>query len=82
MSPNRSRFVTACQQVLALAVVLAVLTPAAAVVTLDVVGSAPDGDAGRRRRARRPTRRGDGGVRRAGGTSLAGADHPGPRPRP
>ena len=43
MSPNRSRFVTACQQVLALAVVLAVLTPAAAVVTLDVVGSAPDG---------------------------------------
>src|SRR5690348_9050902 len=43
MSPNRSRFVTACQQVLALAVVLAVLTPAAGVVTLDVVGSAPDG---------------------------------------
>ena len=43
MSPNRSRFVTACQQVLALAVVLAVLTPAAGVVTLDVVGSAPGG---------------------------------------
>src|SRR4051794_17591725 len=43
MSPNRSRFVTACQQILALAVVLAVLTPAAGVVTLDVVGSAPDG---------------------------------------
>src|SRR4051794_26449714 len=43
MSPNRSRFVTACQQLLALAVVLAVLTPAAGVVTLDVVGSAPDG---------------------------------------
>jgi hypothetical protein len=41
MSPNRSRFVTACQQVLALALVLAALTPAAGVVTLDVVGTAP-----------------------------------------
>ncbi len=41
MSPNRSRFVTACQQVLALGVVLAVLTPAASVITLDVVGSEP-----------------------------------------
>ena len=43
MTPSRSRFVTACQQLLALAVVLAVLTPAASVVTLDVVGSAPGG---------------------------------------
>ncbi|HEX3929302.1 MAG TPA: FG-GAP-like repeat-containing protein [Nocardioides sp.] len=43
MTPNRSRFVTACQQLLALGVVLAALTPAASVVTLDVVGSAPDG---------------------------------------
>ena len=42
MTPSRSRFVTACQQLLALAVVLAVLTPAASLVTLDVVGSAPD----------------------------------------
>ncbi len=41
MSPNRSRFVTACQQLLALAVVLAALTPAASVVTLDVVGTTP-----------------------------------------
>ncbi len=41
MSPNRSRFVTACQQVLALAVVLAALTPAASIITLDVVGSQP-----------------------------------------
>ncbi len=49
MSPNRSRFVTACQQVLALGVVLAALTPAASIVTLDVVGSGPvaTGDAGR-----------------------------------
>ncbi len=38
--PARSRagFVTACQQVLALGVVLAALTPAAGVVSLDVVG--------------------------------------------
>jgi N-acetylmuramoyl-L-alanine amidase/FG-GAP-like repeat len=41
VSPNRSRFVTACQQVLALGVVLAALTPAASVVTLDVVGTGP-----------------------------------------
>src|SRR6476619_5273424 len=43
MSPSRSRFVTACQQLLALAVVLALLTPAASIVTLDVVGSGPAG---------------------------------------
>jgi N-acetylmuramoyl-L-alanine amidase/FG-GAP-like repeat len=41
VSPHRSRFVTACQQVLALGVVLAALTPAASVVTLDVVGTQP-----------------------------------------
>ena len=46
MTPSRSRFVTACQQLLALAVVLAVLTPAASLVTLDVVGSGPAGPAG------------------------------------
>jgi hypothetical protein len=38
MTPKRARFVTACQQLLALAVVLAALTPAAGIVTLDVVG--------------------------------------------
>jgi hypothetical protein len=43
VTPNRSRFVTACQQLLALGVVLAALTPAASVVTLDVVGTSPDG---------------------------------------
>ncbi|HEX3222116.1 MAG TPA: FG-GAP-like repeat-containing protein [Nocardioides sp.] len=43
MTPNRSRFVTACQQLLALGVVLAALTPAASVVTLDVVGTTPTG---------------------------------------
>ncbi len=42
MTPNRSRFVTACQQLLALGVVLAALTPAAGVVTLDVVGTGPE----------------------------------------
>jgi len=46
MSPNRSRFVTACQQLLALGLVLAVLTPAAGVVTLDVVGSSPGDGSG------------------------------------
>ncbi len=45
MGPGQARFVTACQQLLALGVVLAVLTPAASVVSLDVVGSAPDGTA-------------------------------------
>src|SRR4051812_665105 len=43
MNPRRARFVTACQQLLALAVVLAALTPAAGVLTLDVVGSGPTG---------------------------------------
>ncbi len=38
MPPGQARFVTACQQLLALAVVLAVLTPAASVISLDVVG--------------------------------------------
>ena len=46
MTPSRSRFVTACQQLLALAVVLAVLTPAASIVTLDVVGSGTPAGAG------------------------------------
>ncbi len=37
MPPSKIRFVTACQQILALGVVLAVLTPAANVMSLDVV---------------------------------------------
>ena len=37
MSISRIRFVTACQQLLALGVVLAVLTPATSVISLDVV---------------------------------------------
>ncbi|MFC6287777.1 FG-GAP-like repeat-containing protein [Nocardioides sp. GCM10027113] len=41
MRPSKARFVTACQQVLALGVVLAVLTPAATVISLDVVRQAP-----------------------------------------
>ena len=52
MTPNRSRFVTACQQVLALGVVLAALTPAASVVSLDVVGTDPTGTAGQQALAR------------------------------
>src|SRR6478752_3797361 len=45
MPPSKTRYITACQQVLALGVVLAALTPAASVVTLDVVGTVP-GSAG------------------------------------
>lgn len=41
MSPSRARFVTACQQLLALGVVLAVLTPAASVISLDIVAHPP-----------------------------------------
>ncbi|WP_181312319.1 FG-GAP-like repeat-containing protein [Nocardioides campestrisoli] len=41
MRSSHARFVTACQQTLALGVVLAVLTPAAAVMSLDVVSQTP-----------------------------------------
>src|SRR4051812_26711632 len=44
MSLSRIRFVTACQQLLALGLVIAVLTPAASVISLDVVHDRP-GDA-------------------------------------
>ena len=38
---HQARFVTACQQLLALAVVCAALTPAVSVISLDVVSEAP-----------------------------------------
>ena len=41
MPPSKSRFVTACQQLLALGVVIAALTPAASVLSLDVVNETP-----------------------------------------
>ena len=41
MPPSKIRFVTLCQQLLALAVVLAVLTPAASVISLDVAHESP-----------------------------------------
>ena len=50
MRPGQARFVTACQQMLALAVVLAALTPAAAVISLDVVGQGPGEAMGGRKR--------------------------------
>jgi hypothetical protein len=37
----QARFITACQQLLALGVVLAVLTPASGVISLDIVGEHP-----------------------------------------
>jgi uncharacterized protein with LGFP repeats len=43
MRPSKTRFVTACQQLLALGAVLAVLTPAATVISLDVVQRTPHG---------------------------------------
>ena len=46
MSPSRARFVTGCQQLLALGVVVVALVPATRVVTLDVVGVRPDGMTG------------------------------------
>lgn len=65
--PSQAHFVTACQQVLALGAVLAVLTPAASIISLDVVREVPaqDGASAARqviglsaytREARRPSR--------------------------
>jgi uncharacterized protein with LGFP repeats len=42
MRPSRSRYVTACQQLLALGVVVVALAPATSVVSLDVVGVGPE----------------------------------------
>jgi hypothetical protein len=47
MSPSRARYVTACQQLLALGVVVIALVPATRVVSLDVVGVRPDSDGAR-----------------------------------
>ena len=41
MAPSKIRFVTVCQQLLALGLVLAALTPAASVISLDVVREHP-----------------------------------------
>jgi hypothetical protein len=46
MSPSRARYVTACQQLLALGVVVIALVPATRVVSLDVVGVGPGGRPG------------------------------------
>ncbi len=51
MRPGQARFVTACQQLLALAAVLAVLTPAASVISLDIVSGDRVHEAGRQLRA-------------------------------
>ncbi|HQR26541.1 MAG TPA: FG-GAP-like repeat-containing protein [Nocardioides sp.] len=45
MRPGQARFVTACQQLLVLGAVLAVLTPAASVISLDVVVGTPSAGA-------------------------------------
>jgi hypothetical protein len=41
MSPSRARFVTICQQLLALGVVVVAMAPATRVINLDVVGVQP-----------------------------------------
>lgn len=46
MSPSRAYYVTACQQLLALGVVVIALVPATRVITLDVVGVRPGADSG------------------------------------
>jgi hypothetical protein len=46
MSPSRARFVTVCQQLLALGVVVVALVPATRVVSLDVVGVHPGAGSG------------------------------------
>ncbi len=45
LKPSQARFITLCQQLLALAVVAALLAPASGVFTLDVVREAPRGSA-------------------------------------
>lgn len=47
MPAQKAHFVTACQQLLALAAVLAVLTPAAGVVSLELSGPEPTGTTSR-----------------------------------
>ena len=73
----QARFVTACQQLLALGVVLAVLTPASGVVSLDIVGEHP-GATGRRRGRRRSS--GGAALGHACPTAVGGA-RPSPRSR-
>ena len=45
MQPKKARYVTACQQLLALGLVCAALTPAANIISLDVVPHAPSNEA-------------------------------------
>lgn len=46
MSPMRARYITACQQLLALGFVVVALVPATRVISLDVVGLGPEHGAG------------------------------------
>lgn len=62
MRPNKARFITACQQVLAIGAVVAVLAPAANVVSLDVVPTRPGAQAQ------------DSGQRHSENQTQAGAD--------
>ena len=55
MRRNKARFVTVCQQSLALGAVLAVLAPATSVISLDVVGTIPGTPSVRGRRSGPPS---------------------------
>ena len=76
MRPSKAHFVTSCQQVLALGVVLAALTPAASVVSLDVVHRGPEAAPYARPPAGRPTGPGHLPRRRRPGPAADGVEGP------
>ena len=77
MSPSRAVYVTACQQLLALGVVVIALVPATRVVSLDVVGVGPGQDAAQPTIAVSPDQQVDEstGSTTYGRSSSARADH-------
>jgi hypothetical protein len=74
MRPHQARFVTACQQLLALGVVLAVLTPAAGVVSLDVIGLPGTAPSAAPPAATAPTLGQDSPATEGGNAAAPGAD--------
>ena len=78
MSPSRAVYVTACQQLLALGVVVIALVPATRVVSLDVVGVGPGHEAAQPMIGVSPDQQVDestGGSARVGRSGAARAGH-------